>query len=67
MDTVAEGIETVEQLNQLKGLGCTYGQGYLLSRPLDQAGVEKLLATSVSYLPAQPQAIALHQNGNTGG
>ena len=31
---VAEGIETVEQLVTLKGLGVHVGQGYLLSRPL---------------------------------
>ncbi len=34
MDLVAEGIETNEQLTQLKRLGCQFGQGYLFSRPL---------------------------------
>jgi EAL domain-containing protein (putative c-di-GMP-specific phosphodiesterase class I) len=47
MDAVAEGIETAEQLDKLKRLGCNYGQGYLLSRPGSQAETEKLLlATS---------------------
>jgi diguanylate cyclase (GGDEF)-like protein/PAS domain S-box-containing protein len=32
--TVAEGIETQEQLTSVRALGCTYGQGYLLGRPL---------------------------------
>ena len=31
---IAEGIETPAQLAQLKALGCEYGQGYLLARPL---------------------------------
>ncbi len=31
--TVAEGIETEEQLTSLRALGCTHGQGYLLGRP----------------------------------
>ena len=31
---IAEGIETPEQLEQLRNLGCEYGQGYLLARPL---------------------------------
>jgi EAL domain-containing protein (putative c-di-GMP-specific phosphodiesterase class I) len=31
----AEGIETGEQLSRLQALGCEYGQGYLLSRPVD--------------------------------
>ncbi|WP_254458427.1 EAL domain-containing response regulator [Xanthomonas sacchari] len=32
--TVAEGIETVEDWNLLQALGCDFGQGYLLARPL---------------------------------
>jgi diguanylate cyclase (GGDEF)-like protein len=31
--TTAEGIETREQFDRLKDLGCTEAQGYLLSRP----------------------------------
>lgn len=31
--TVAEGIETQEQLTSLRALGCNLGQGYLLGRP----------------------------------
>ena len=34
MSVVAEGIETQEQLEILRELGCEYGQGYLLARPL---------------------------------
>ncbi len=34
---IAEGIETPAQLAQLIALGCEYGQGYLLSRPLTPA------------------------------
>ena len=32
--TVAEGVETEEQLAVLRKLGCPRAQGYLLSRPL---------------------------------
>ena len=35
MRTTAEGIETIELAQTLAALGCTYGQGYLYSRPLD--------------------------------
>ncbi len=31
---VAEGIETTEQLDELRSLGCRIGQGYLFSRPI---------------------------------
>lgn len=34
MKVVAEGIETQEQSDFLSQLGCTYGQGFLFSRPL---------------------------------
>ncbi|MXV08874.1 EAL domain-containing response regulator [Xanthomonas sp. LMG 9002] len=34
LHTVAEGIETVEDWNLLQELGCDFGQGYLLARPL---------------------------------
>ncbi|MGH2463696.1 MAG: EAL domain-containing protein [Candidatus Limnocylindria bacterium] len=35
METVGEGIERPEQLERLRELGCTYGQGFLLARPMD--------------------------------
>jgi EAL domain-containing protein (putative c-di-GMP-specific phosphodiesterase class I) len=35
MEVVAEGIETLEQLELLRRLKCQYGQGYLFSRPVD--------------------------------
>lgn len=34
LSVVAEGIETTEQAERLLALGCTYGQGYLFSRPI---------------------------------
>lgn len=34
IETVAEGIETDEQLNELKSLGASYFQGYLLAKPM---------------------------------
>jgi EAL domain-containing protein (putative c-di-GMP-specific phosphodiesterase class I) len=44
METIAEGIETCEQLDALKGLLCGYGQGFYLSRPLDEKAVAAFLA-----------------------
>nr|WP_269471172.1 EAL domain-containing protein [Thiomicrorhabdus aquaedulcis] len=34
LPTVAEGIETQEQLDILTGLGCNYGQGYLCNKAM---------------------------------
>jgi diguanylate cyclase (GGDEF)-like protein len=41
---VAEGIESIHQFHQLRILGCEYGQGYLFSKPLPVADIERLLA-----------------------
>lgn len=35
MDVVAEGIETRSQFETLHGLGCNFGQGFLMCRPVD--------------------------------
>jgi len=45
MDVVAEGIETPQQLSQLRALHCEQGQGYLFSKPLDNEATGRLLAT----------------------
>ncbi|RPJ24020.1 MAG: EAL domain-containing protein [Chloroflexi bacterium] len=45
MEAIAEGIETDEQLSELKSLLCSFGQGFLLSRPLDKESAEKVLAS----------------------
>jgi EAL domain-containing protein (putative c-di-GMP-specific phosphodiesterase class I) len=39
----AEGIETEEQLNQLKAMGCDCGQGFLFCPPLDTEATGGLL------------------------
>jgi diguanylate cyclase (GGDEF)-like protein len=44
LKVVAEGIESVHQFHQLRILGCEYGQGYLFSKPLPIADIERLLA-----------------------
>jgi len=43
MEVVAEGIETEEQKQILKSLGCGYGQGYLLSIPLDAIAATSII------------------------
>jgi diguanylate cyclase (GGDEF)-like protein/PAS domain S-box-containing protein len=43
IEVVAEGIETENQLQKLRSLGCTMGQGYYFSRPIDVATAETFL------------------------
>ncbi len=50
---VAEGIETDEQCNYLRKLGCDYGQGYLFSKPITADAMSSLLAQSMQL--AQPK------------
>jgi|GEM_PF-6578275 len=53
MEVVAEGIETVAQLQHLQALGCGYGQGFLFDQPLDD---EQALAASVATRTWPPEA-----------
>ena len=43
MDTISEGVETQQQLEQLKSLGCDFAQGYLFSKPLPPHAIESML------------------------
>ena len=45
LNAIAEGVETVEQLAFLQGLGCHCYQGYLFSEPLTETRFEALLRT----------------------
>ena len=44
MQTTAEGVETLEQLEVVRSLGCRAVQGFLFSRPVPAADVPALLA-----------------------
>lgn len=48
MDAIAEGIETIEQLNLLRALQCQYGQGYFFSKPVDSI-------TATGLIESQPK------------
>lgn len=45
VNVIAEGVETPEQLAELRKLNCRYGQGYFFSRPLDKVAAGVLLAS----------------------
>ena len=44
MLVIAEGVETKEQLEQLKELNCDFFQGFIFSPPLDPDGVGRILS-----------------------
>jgi len=50
MEVVAEGVETREQLQFLADLDCEYAQGYLFSRPVPFAEIQKLVVNNVRLM-----------------
>jgi diguanylate cyclase (GGDEF)-like protein len=50
IDVVAKGVETASQLAVLQNLGCGFAQGFLLSRPVDLAGLVQLLDANAGRL-----------------
>jgi EAL domain-containing protein (putative c-di-GMP-specific phosphodiesterase class I) len=49
MKTVAEGVETVDQLRELRALGCDLAQGYFFSRPVPPEELGALLAVQAPF------------------
>jgi EAL domain-containing protein (putative c-di-GMP-specific phosphodiesterase class I) len=76
LDVVAEGIETREVWEQLSGLGCDYGQGYLVAHPMPIADflpwVERRTgragppAEPLPLLPTSRDAAADRRQGSRG-
>ena len=53
MEAVAEGMETNEQMQKLKELGCEYGQGFIISKPLVRDRAEALIRRILEVGPAE--------------
>ena len=49
LDLVVEGIETPAQCQQLRSMGCRFGQGFLFARPMPPTGIEQLLHNQVLF------------------
>jgi diguanylate cyclase (GGDEF)-like protein len=54
LSTVAEGVETREQLEILRALGCGQSQGYLHARPVSREQFEALLVTGAEAVADPP-------------
>jgi EAL domain-containing protein (putative c-di-GMP-specific phosphodiesterase class I) len=56
LETIAEGIESVEQLDCLRRLRCELGQGYHFSQPLESADLTGYLERQFGAEPARRAA-----------
>ena len=49
IETLAEGIEEPEQLEQLQHERCSHGQGFIFAEPVDAGEIERLLARESTH------------------
>lgn len=54
MQVVAEGIETLEDYEDLFQEGCEYGQGYLFYKPISSHEIEKVLQENLIHISPIP-------------
>jgi EAL domain-containing protein (putative c-di-GMP-specific phosphodiesterase class I) len=67
IETVAEGIETAEQADRMRRLGCAFGQGYAFARPMERAELLAEFGTAVSSADRSPVAEAGAARGRVTG
>ena len=58
MPVIAEGVETIEQLEWLRRAGCDMVQGYYYSRPVPAEEIEPLLTAGNLIAPEEEAAPA---------
>ncbi len=60
MSSLVEGVETIEQRDVLRSLGCKYCQGYYYSKPLPIADFEKLLREDKTFIDVPSEQVEQH-------
>jgi EAL domain-containing protein (putative c-di-GMP-specific phosphodiesterase class I) len=58
LKVIAEGIETPEQVAQLRDMGCKWGQGYFFARPMPAQAMGELLANRTTLGPSLVASVA---------
>jgi diguanylate cyclase (GGDEF)-like protein len=56
MDTTAEGVETLDELDLVRMHGCSHVQGYIYERPLSSEAATERLATGLAAVARGPRA-----------
>jgi diguanylate cyclase (GGDEF)-like protein/PAS domain S-box-containing protein len=55
LQTVAEGVETSDQWDKLRELGCEFGQGYLFGKPAGPGQITALLGDHTDHAESSPE------------
>jgi len=56
MDTTAEGVETLDELELVRLLGCSHVQGYIYFKPMNAADITNLVGGGMIATPEGPQS-----------
>jgi EAL domain-containing protein (putative c-di-GMP-specific phosphodiesterase class I) len=56
MDTTAEGVETLDELDLVRMFGCSHVQGYIYERALDAASATQRLETGLAAVATGPRS-----------
>ena len=56
MDTTAEGVETLDELDLVRMHGCSHVQGFIYERPLEAAAAGERLETGLAAAPNGPRS-----------
>ncbi|MDP3905741.1 EAL domain-containing protein [Novosphingobium sp.] len=56
METTAEGVETLDELDLVRMLGCSHVQGYIYEKPLSIAHATQRLMTGLTAIARGPRA-----------
>ena len=56
METTAEGVETLDELDLVRMLGCSHVQGYIYAKPISFADACAMLQTGLTAIAVGPRA-----------
>jgi EAL domain/PilZ domain len=56
METTAEGVETLDELDLVRMLGCSHVQGYIYAKPMSCADATRKIATGMTAIARGPRS-----------
>ncbi|MGB7374913.1 EAL domain-containing protein [Pontixanthobacter sp.] len=62
MDTTAEGVETLDELDLVRSLGCSHIQGYIYAKAMNSDAATALLQTGPKMSAAGPRSARAHRH-----